>query len=66
MVLRASYNRNYQTPPNENLLLSNSEAASQLAPASVREALGGAYRPIRPERQDVYEVGAQVSRRPAA
>src|SRR5262249_406900 len=23
-VLRASYNRNYQTPPNENLLLSNS------------------------------------------
>ena len=24
-VLRASYNRNYQTPPNENLLLSNSD-----------------------------------------
>ena len=61
LVLRASYNRNYQTPPNENLLLSNSEAASRLAPSSVREALGGAYRPIRPERQDVYEVGAQVS-----
>ena len=59
IVLRASYNRNYQTPPNENLLLSNSEAASRLAPASVREALGGAYRPIRPERQDVYEVGCQ-------
>ena len=36
VVLRASYNRNYQTPPNENLLLSNSEAASQLAPASVQ------------------------------
>jgi hypothetical protein len=61
LVLRASYNRNYQTPPNENLLLSNSEAASQLAPASVREALGGAYRPIQPERQDVYEVGAQLA-----
>jgi len=61
IVLRASYNRNYQTPPNENLLLSNSEAASQLAPSSVRDALGGAYRPIRPERQDVYEVGAQFS-----
>jgi hypothetical protein len=59
LVLRASYNRNYQTPPNENLLLSNSEHASRLAPASVREALGGTYRPIRPERQDVYEVGAQ-------
>ncbi len=59
VVLRGSYNRNYQTPPNENLLLSNSEAASRLAPASVREALGGAYRPIRPERQDVYETGVQ-------
>jgi outer membrane cobalamin receptor len=61
VVVRASYNRNYQTPPNENLLLSNSEAASRLAPASVREALGSAYRPIQPERQDVYEAGAQVS-----
>ena len=59
LVLRASYNRNYQTPPNENLLLSNSEAASRLAPASVRDALGSAYRSIQPERQDVYEVGAQ-------
>ncbi|MGE4083374.1 MAG: carboxypeptidase regulatory-like domain-containing protein [Vicinamibacterales bacterium] len=61
VVVRASYNRNYQTPPNENLLLSNSEAASRLAPASVREALGGAYQPIRPERQDVFEVGSQLS-----
>jgi hypothetical protein len=60
-VVRASYNRNYQTPPNENLLLSNSEAASELAPPSVRDALGGAYRPIRPERQDVYEAGAQTA-----
>jgi len=61
LVLRASYNRNYQTPPNENLLLSNSEAASRLAPASVRDALGSAYRAIQPERQDVFEVGAQVA-----
>lgn len=61
LVLRASYNRNYQTPPNENLLLSNSEVASRLAPESVREALGSAYRPIQPERQDVYEAGAQLS-----
>ena len=61
LVLRASYNRNYQTPPNENLLLSNSEAASQLAPASVKEALGSAYRPIQPERQDVIEAGAQFT-----
>jgi outer membrane cobalamin receptor len=60
-ILRASYNRNYQTPPNENLLLSNSEVAASLAPASVREALGSTYQPIQPERQDVYEAGAQVS-----
>jgi Carboxypeptidase regulatory-like domain/TonB-dependent Receptor Plug Domain len=58
-VLRASYNRNYHTPPNENLLLSSSEAVSQLAPQSVRDALGGGYRPIRPERQHVVEVGYQ-------
>ena len=58
-VLRASHNRNYQTPPNENLLLSSSEEASRLAPESVRQALGGAYRPIRPERQSVYELGYQ-------
>jgi hypothetical protein len=58
-VLRASYNRNYQTPPNENLLLSASDEAGRLAPESVRDALGGAHRPILPERQNVYEAGYQ-------
>jgi hypothetical protein len=58
-TLRASYNRNYQTPPNENLLLSSSEAASRLAPESVSSALGGGFRPIQPERQVVYEAGYQ-------
>jgi hypothetical protein len=58
-VLRASYNRNYQTPPNENLLLSSSEAASRLAPQRVRDALGGTYVPIQPEQQSVVEVGLQ-------
>lgn len=61
LVLRASYNRTFQTPPNENLLLSSSEAASRLAPASVRAALGGARQPIRPERQHVVEAGAQAA-----
>jgi Mn-dependent DtxR family transcriptional regulator len=60
-VLRASYNRNYQTPPNENLLLSASEQAARLAPAAVSEALGGGLRPILPERQNVYEAGYQRS-----
>ncbi|MCC6990502.1 MAG: TonB-dependent receptor, partial [Acidobacteria bacterium] len=58
-VLRVSYNRNFHTPPNENLLLSSSEAVSRLAPPSVRDALGGGYRPIRPERQHVVEAGYQ-------
>lgn len=58
-VVRASYNRNYQTPPNENLLLSSSPAAAALAPEGVKEAVGRAYQPIRPERQNVYEAGFQ-------
>ena len=60
-VLRASYNRNYQTPPNENLLMASAAESAVLAPPEVREALGGAVRFIRPERQDVYEVGLQQS-----
>ncbi|MEZ5399946.1 MAG: TonB-dependent receptor [Bryobacteraceae bacterium] len=58
-VLRASYNRNLQTPPNENLLLSASPEAAALAPARVRQTLGTAALGIRPERQDVFEVGLQ-------
>lgn len=58
-IVRASYNRNLQTPPLENLLLSSSPAAAALAPASVQAALGGEARPLRAERQDVLEVGYQ-------
>ncbi len=58
-VLRASYNRTYQTPPTENLLLSNSRQAAPLVDPFVRAALGGVYAPIRPERQDFYEAGFQ-------
>jgi len=58
-VIRASFNRNYQTPVNENLLLSNSDRASVLVTPEVREALGGALILIKPERQNVIEVGAQ-------
>ncbi|HUS08513.1 MAG TPA: TonB-dependent receptor [Bryobacteraceae bacterium] len=58
-VFRASYNRTYQTPPNENLLLSSSDESSVLVPASVRQTLGGAHLLIHPERQNVYEVGLQ-------
>ncbi len=58
-VLRASYNRTYQTPPNENLLLSSSEEAGVLVTPNVRAMLGGALRLIPPERQNFYELGLQ-------
>ena len=58
-VFRASYNRNYQTPPNENLLLSSSPKAGALAPDAVREAFGGGVIIMKPERQDFMEVGVQ-------
>ncbi|MCS7026803.1 MAG: TonB-dependent receptor [Bryobacteraceae bacterium] len=58
-VVRASYNRTYQTPPNENLLLSNSEESAVLVAPDVRETVGGAVVPIRPERQNLYELGLQ-------
>jgi hypothetical protein len=58
-VLRASYNRLFQTPPNENLLISNSEQAGVLVEPGARQTLGGALVLIRPERQDAFEAGVQ-------
>ena len=58
-VFRASYNRNFQTPPNENLLLSSSAEASRLAPESVRRAFEGADTRLRSQRENVFEVGLQ-------
>lgn len=58
-VFRISYNRNYQTPPNENLLLSNSPASAALAPPEVRRELNGGLILMRPQRENVYEAGLQ-------
>ena len=58
-VFRASYNRNFQTPPNENLLLSNSSASAALAPPEVRRTFDGGVTAIQPQRQNVYEAGLQ-------
>lgn len=58
-VLRASYNRNYQTPPNENLLLANSQESGALAPPDVRRTLNNGVILMRPQRQNVYEVGIE-------
>ncbi len=60
-VFRLSYNRNFQTPPNENLLLSSSAEAAKLAPESVRRALGGTPVPLRSQRENVFEAGIQQS-----
>jgi len=66
-VLRASYNRTYQTPPNENLLLASSSESSVLVDPDARLTLGGALALIQPERQNFFEasvqqgVGSQVS-----
>ncbi len=58
-VFRASYNRLLQTPQNENILISNSDEASVLVAPDVRETAGGAVVRIKPERQNLYEVGVQ-------
>jgi TonB dependent receptor/Carboxypeptidase regulatory-like domain len=54
-VFRASYNRLFQTPPLENLLLSSSTAAARLS-EDPDEAL-----PVPAERQNAYEFGVQQS-----
>jgi len=51
-VLRASYNRMFQTPPIENLLLASSPQAAVFVP-------GLRYGPVPPEWQNVYEIGLQ-------
>jgi hypothetical protein len=53
-VLRASFNRLFQPPQVENLLLSDSEQARRLSPF-VDETGGGT--PLRAERTSAYEVG---------
>ncbi len=58
-VFRVSYNRNFQTPPNENLLLANSPESAMLAPPEVRRTLQGGVIPIQPQYQNVYEAGLQ-------
>ena len=58
-VLRASYNRNLQTPPNENLLLANSPESAALAPPEVRRGLGAGAIAIQPQRQNAFEIGIQ-------
>ncbi len=52
-VVRASYNRMFQTPAIENLLLASAPEAKVFLPP------GTPYRPVPPEWQNVYELGLQ-------
>jgi len=60
-VLRASYNRVFETPEYENILFSSSPEAAALAPPDVQEsrALGNGLLFVHSERHDVYDAGIQ-------
>ena len=57
-TVRASYNRFFQPPPAESLLLASSAEAAAISPLA---AISGVttVRPILPDKQHAFEVGAQ-------
>src|ERR1044071_2198725 len=57
-TLRASYNRLFQPPPAENLLLASSTEAAALSPIAVLRGVT-TVNPILPDKQHAFEVGAQ-------
>ena len=57
-VLRASYNRLFQLPPIENILLASSEEAAAVSPLFALQGELG-FRLIRPDTQHVFEGGLQ-------
>jgi outer membrane receptor protein involved in Fe transport len=57
-TLRASYNRFFQPPPAENLLLASSPEAAALSPLAVLQGQSGT-RPILVDKENSFEVGAQ-------
>ena len=57
-TLRASYNRLFQPPPAENLLLASSSEAAALSPIAVLQGITTVL-PILPDKQHAFEAGAQ-------
>jgi outer membrane receptor protein involved in Fe transport len=57
-TLRASYNRLFQPPPAENLLLASSAQAAAISPIAVLQGIT-TVKPILPDKQNAFEVGAQ-------
>ena len=56
-VLRAAYTRSFETPYNENLILSSATGAGGLA----MNAFGASATPIQPGRRNQYNAGLQQS-----
>jgi outer membrane receptor protein involved in Fe transport len=57
-TFRASYNRLFQPPPAENLLLASSAEAAALSPISVLQGIT-TVQPILPDKENAFEAGAQ-------
>jgi len=57
-TLRASYNRLFQPPPAENLLLASSSEAAAISPIAVLQGIT-TVSPILPDKENVFEAGAQ-------
>ncbi|HEX8097446.1 MAG TPA: TonB-dependent receptor [Pyrinomonadaceae bacterium] len=57
-TLRASYNRFFQPPPNENLLLASSAQAAAISPIAVLQGVT-AVQPVLVDKEHVYEAGLQ-------
>ncbi|HVG21848.1 MAG TPA: TonB-dependent receptor [Blastocatellia bacterium] len=57
-VIRVSYNRLFQPPPAENLLLASSPEAARLSPLAVTTGQFG-VKPVLPDKEHVFEAGVQ-------
>jgi outer membrane receptor protein involved in Fe transport len=57
-TLRASYNRLFQPPPAENLLLASSSEAAAISPIAVLQGIT-TVQPILPDKENAFEAGAQ-------
>ena len=57
-TLHASYNRLFQPPPAENLLLASSPEAAALSPIAVLQGIT-TVQPILPDKEHAFEAGAQ-------
>lgn len=57
-TLRASYNRLFQPPPAENLLLASSAEAAAISPISVLQGVTN-VQPLLPDKQHAFEAGVQ-------